>query len=58
MKNNRAAGEREGARPASHFNDPPQKRLEREELVKKVSEDFFDKLKQGDRLLPVSLLAV
>ena len=28
MKNNRAAGEREGVRPASHFNKPPQKSLE------------------------------
>ena len=24
---NRAAGEREGVRPASHYNNPPQKRL-------------------------------
>ena len=28
MKNNRAAGEHEGARPASCFNNPPQKSIE------------------------------
>jgi len=55
---NKAAGEREGVRPASHYNEPPQKNLiikffgrssilkkcSADEAVQKVCQEFLDKL--------------